>query len=72
MILGADYSPGKKSKAKGSFCCVFFFFLEKQLWTPQIQVTMYINITLLKKDLIPNEFILKDLINSKRFENYDT
>lgn len=29
MILGADYSPGKKSKAKGSFCCVFFFFFRK-------------------------------------------
>ncbi len=72
MILGADYSPGlKKSKAKGSFF-VFFFFVEKQLWTPQIQVTMYINITLLKKDFIRNKFILKDLINSKRFENYDT
>ncbi len=51
---------------------MFFFFLEKQLWTSQIQVTMYINITLLKKDFICNKFILKDLINSKRFENYDT
>ncbi len=71
MILGADYSPGKKSKAKGS-CFFFVCFLEKQLWTSQIQVTMYINITLLKKDFIRNKFILKDLINSKRFENYDT
>lgn len=34
----------KKVKPKGDF-----FSLEKQLWTPQIQITMYINIFLLKK-----------------------
>lgn len=57
----------KKVKPKGDI-----FFLRKAVvdtTNPDYNVYKYL---FAQKDFIRNKFILKDLINSKRFENYGT